>query len=657
MAATFTVPTIFKAIDQVTAPTRAMRSSVRGFANSAVNSMKRASISVTNFNRRIDSLHRNINRRVKGVLGRLGSLGAGIGLYVLGREVVQSNIKIDNSLQSLQAITGVTGDAFKGFAVEIEKVSKRQKIFTADTAKAFELVGSAKPELLESAEALGKVTESALILSKAGKLEVVDAVNSLTVSMNQFGAGANKASEFVDILATAQQKGSGTIQYLSEAMVNAGGTSKAFGNSFADTVAILEGFAKAGVPASEAGTMLSGILAKLSKSNKKEFNPQFTKATDIINNLAKANLSYNELLKMTDVRGAKWITTIVNQNDVVQKLTGNLNEVGNAQEQANIQSMSFGILLKEIGAAFRNVITSTDSQNESLLKLKQALKFVADNMGTIVSTALTLIKIFAIYKAATIGLKVVQIGLNAAITTYNIALGINTAIQKKSLFALRGNTVALGAYKGVMAVVTAAQWLYNTALAPAIAATWAFTAALWANPIVWIVAAILALVAAIVLLIVYWKDIVKWVKESDNWFAKLIRFSLIPIIFLFQLIKTAWIAIRDAFNDGGILEGLKQIGKSLLSFLLAPLEAILSVVNVVSGGKIGGETLAKLQNFRKELDTPNVANTEVVTKDSVVKDEKQNNNRLDLYLNNRTSDTEIYTEGTGINVNTTGYGK
>jgi len=520
MAPPLIIPTKFTAIDSFTPVFNKMTAAGTAFTSRMSAGFNTVAIAERKVRRGLDG--------IKSRLGSIGRLGVGIGGLTILTAVGSANIELDNSIQSLQAITGLKGQEFVDFRKEIDRVSNSQKIFSADTAKAFELVGSAKPELLASADALGEVTEAALILGKAGKLEVTDSVKSLTVSMNQFGAGANRASEFVDILATAQQKGSGTIQYLSEAMVNAGGTSKAFGNSFADTVAILEGFAKAGVPASEAGTMLSGILAKLSTTSNAAFNPQFTKATDIINNLSKANLSYNDLLAMTDVRGAKWLTTIINQNEIVQELTGNLYEVGNAQAQADVQTESLGIKIKELTDSFKNQVTSTDESNIGMSIFKGLLTIVTDNMGLLIGAIGTAI-------GAYISMKVILFVVRAATIAYNLALGINTALQKGNVFALRGSQAAMIGYKIATVAYTAVQWVAN--------------AALWAFPLTWIIGGLVAVGAAVAGLIIYWEELTEWVKTSDNWFASFIRDTVYPIIDVFNAVGLAIDLLGDKFAE------------------------------------------------------------------------------------------------------------
>ncbi|WP_176013053.1 phage tail tape measure protein [Victivallis sp. Marseille-Q1083] len=68
------------------------------------------------------------------------------------------------------------------------------------------------------------------------------------------------------------------------------------------------------------------------------------------------------------------------------------------------------------------------------------------------------------------------------------------------------NTVMI-AQKVGMLVYAGAVWLLNAALLPAIAAVWAFTAALLANPVTWLVVGIVALIAAIAALVYWWDDL------------------------------------------------------------------------------------------------------------------------------------------------------
>ena len=590
MLSTLSIKTIFDAVDKLTAPIKKMVMAVKAFAKKCV----------VAFNR-IERAERRVRQGIGKLLGKFGQLGLGLSALAIATQVATANIELDASLQSLQAITGVTGKQFKSFEKQLDSVSKSQKIFAADTAKAFELVGSAKPELLANAEALGKVTESALILAKAGKLEVTDSVNALTTALNQFGAGADQASKFVDILATAQQKGSGTIEYLREAIVRSGSTMKTFNVSFEDTIALLEGYAKAGIEASVSGTALSSIMGKLAKSQNKKFNPTYTKAIDIIDNLAKANLSYTQVEKLVGAQQAKNLLALINQNDIVQKLAGNLNEVGNAQMQAAIQSSSLSNKIKELRASFLNATTTTNSNNKTINKLKESLTFVADNMEKIISVTLKIIKAFLIYKA-------VMIGFGIALKVYSI----------------------------VTDIASAAQWKFNIAAS--------------ANPIGLIVIAIVAAIAAITLLVIKWKQITKWFKESSTAMKILLapliiaNFAIIAIAFAIRKLIDNWGKLKETFSANN----LKRFGANIIKFLLRPVVLLLKLLEKVPGkiGKFAKGGIEGIEGIGSGIPKKPLNPDVEIEKVRTEKQEKTVNNKIGIEIMDKLGLSKI-TENTG----------
>jgi len=640
--ANFSIKSVFSAVDKITAPVKRMSKATSSFGKRTELAMKRAKLATNRY-----------SAANRGMMGSLATLvGAGGLLFMVSgglRTVVNANIEMDKSLQSLQAITGVTGSEFNSFAKEIENVSKRQLIFGADTAKAFELVGSAKPELLESAEALAKVTESAITLGKAGSMEVEGAVDSLTTALNQFGAGADEATKYVDIMATAQQKGSGTINYLSEAMIKAGGTSRAFGNSFGDTVAVLEGFAKASVKPTEAGTQWSGILSKLSTVQEKEFNPQFTKGTDIINNLAKANLSYTELIDLTDTQGAKWITTLINQNEIIQKLTGNLNVAGNAQAQADKKANSLSNRLKEVGEAFKIATTSTDSQNEGMQRLKDALLAVAENMDKIIAVVIFAGKIFLTW-----------VGY---IVMVNVALKINSAL------------LAVGKLLKFIKVIS----LMVKAKGAWAAVQWALNAAMAANPVGAIVIAIIALIAVVVLLVTHWRTVWDWLnKIFDNKWVAIIGAIFLPMIAIPVLVAKNWEKVKEVLSMvwDAIKTGVKSAGLFIFDFLIAPIKLLLSLVAMIPGkvGDMAQSGLDALSDARVSIGGEEGASTlgasgtdkgqedalpasKIYNRDYVfnqrAEERAQNANIMLNINNNNNSDISAATQGAGVNIKNT----
>jgi TP901 family phage tail tape measure protein len=612
MSRALTIPAIFTAIDKFTAPIRAMGASVQNFAAKTESAIARADMTLRKITPSLGDLTNQ--------MASFASVAAIGGLLVFSGKAIMD---YEKSLASLSAITGVTGEALKEFEGAALKTASETKKSSIDILQAFELVGSAKPELLSNADALAEVTKQTIILSKAGKLETGDAVTALTTALNQYGAGAEKAAMFTDILATAQQKGSGTIEYLNAGIVKSGGIMKAFGNEFEDNVALLEGFAAAGVPAAESGTMLAGIMSKLAKVNKAEFNPQHTKAVDIIQNLADANLSYNDLLKMTDAEGAKWITTLVNQNTVVQKLAGNLNEVGNAQSQAATNSNTLSNRLAELQAAWVNMMTGNSEASKGLETVKNLIVIVTENLGTIIGVIGVVIATFAAWHAA---LMVAKVGMVAYNAIANMVFLVQTI---KYIAATQGLTIA-------QAALTVAQNTLN--------------AAMLANPIGLIVIGIMAAIAVIVIIISYWDEltaiIINAAKAIYDFFIYVIGVVIYyweklkavivttgtvaaaffaPVLILFGLLISLmgsvwrnWDMIAQGFKDGGIIGGLKAMGVTLMDAVLSPLQQILIIASKLPGkvGQLAAEGAKSIEAFRADMGV-NVAGGETETPEAV----------------------------------------
>lgn len=113
----------------------------------------------------------------------------------------------------------------------------------------------------------------------------------------------------------------------------------------------------------------------------------------------------------------------------------------------------------------------------------------------------------------------------------------------KLLLGLTKVFTFIGAHQSVMiAIGTIVGVILVAALVAATAAVWSFTVALLANPIVWIIIAIIALVAAIVLIVKHW-DIVKK-KTAEVWAAIKSKLSSV-----WGTIKSKAAAVWQAVKD------------------------------------------------------------------------------------------------------------
>jgi TP901 family phage tail tape measure protein len=170
-----------------------------------------------------------LNNSVQNVGFSLNKLSAAIsGIITAGAlvnffaESAKASIQFEKALSSLSAITGATGNDLKFLSDASRELSRESTKSGVEVANAIKLVASAKPDLLENAEALKSVTREVIALAEAGEIDLVQASNAVGLSLNQFGEDAEEAARYVNILAAGAKFGSSEIFETAEAIKNSG---------------------------------------------------------------------------------------------------------------------------------------------------------------------------------------------------------------------------------------------------------------------------------------------------------------------------------------------------------------------------------------------------------------------------------------------------
>ena len=162
----------------------------------------------------------------------------------------------------LSAITGATGKDLEFMADRAKEMGLAVGLMGKEVLEAFKLVASAKPDLLENSRLLAEVTKQVLILSKAAGVDLADAANTVGTSLNQFGAGANQAARFINVLAAGAKFGASEVEQTSQAIVKMGAVAKKMGVDFETANAAIQLLAAGGIKAEVAGTGLKTCIDK-----------------------------------------------------------------------------------------------------------------------------------------------------------------------------------------------------------------------------------------------------------------------------------------------------------------------------------------------------------------------------------------------------------
>ncbi|WP_170172525.1 phage tail tape measure protein [Hymenobacter rigui] len=275
-----------------------------------------------------------------GLLGLLGStVSAYAGLQALSQAVgaaYDDYLAFEAAQSSLAAITGATGKDLEFFADAALRIGPAMGKSGADTLKAFELIGSAQPELLKSKEGLVAVTEQALLLAAASGEALPDAADSLTSVMNQFGATAQQAGRYVNTLAAGAKEGAATIGQTAASLKYAGVNAASANLSIEQTVALVQTLAERSIKGEQAGVNLRNVLAKLA-SGAKETNPEMVGLEKALDTLGKRNLSTAQYTKLFGLENANAAKILVEGREKVRSLTTALTGTQTATEQASKQ--------------------------------------------------------------------------------------------------------------------------------------------------------------------------------------------------------------------------------------------------------------------------------------------------------------------------------
>lgn len=275
----------------------------------------------------------------------LSVVGFLTGFTLALRAIRDERNKLEESQAGLKALTGLDDESIawlteqaKTLSITMTKEGLRVRQSAAEILDAFMLVGSAKPELLGDKEALKQVTEEAMRLQAAAKdITLNEAVDSLTLSLNQYGAAADQASRFTNVLAAGSQAGSANIASQAKAIRNAGTAAASANVPIEQTVALIETLAYRGIKDEVAGTGLKKFFLVL-QTGADETNPKIVGLDKALENLKNKNMDAGAIKKMFGEEGYNTASVILQNTEMVKDFTAAVTGTNVAYEQAAINS-------------------------------------------------------------------------------------------------------------------------------------------------------------------------------------------------------------------------------------------------------------------------------------------------------------------------------
>lgn len=390
----------------------------------------------------------NYNGAISKLSSGLGMLGLSFGIGSIVSSATEKIIEFDQSIADLQAITGASGNDLEFYKKQANELGIAVEGGGSAVVEAYKLIGSAKPELLANASALNEVTKSAITLAQASGMTLPDAATALTDAMNQFGAPAEQAGRYINVLANGAKFGSAEIPQITESLLKFGAVAKTSNVSIEESTALIELLAEKGLKGADSGTALRNVMLKLSapdalpKDAKDRlealgisFETLNNEAIPFSERLAELKPLLNDnaaLVKTFGTENAVAATSLLDNIDRIKELESQMYTNGTAMDQAAQRTNTLGHALMELKNEFFAMFTEMGSGSGSMQFFIDSLKWVGKNLGTIMSILGKVVASWIIYRTTLASIKAYQFIMSGGLKELGKSLIANISLTKQA---------------------------------------------------------------------------------------------------------------------------------------------------------------------------------------------------------------------------------
>ena len=480
----------------------------------------------------------------------------------LGTAAVKTASDFDTGMSKVAAISGATGSDLDALRDKAREMGAKTKFSASEAAAAMEYMAMAG---WKTSDMLGGI-EGIMNLAAASGEDLATTSDIVTDALTAFGLSADDAGHFADILAAASSNANTNVSMMGETFKYAAPIAGALGYSAEDTALAIGLMANAGIKGSQAGTSLRKMMTELSGEIKIAGEAIGTVTIQTTN----ADGSMRELNDiLMDCREAFSHLSESEKAAAAEALVGKTAMSGflaimNASE-ADVNKLSEAIANCD-GVSQQMADTMQDNLEGQLTILKSQLQELAISFGEILIPAIR--GIVSAIQGVVDWLNSLSEGTKRIITTIALlvaAIGPVLIVVGKVMSAI--GTIMTWAPKIAGAISTVMSWGPKimsaiTAVKGAISSLWAVLAA---NPIVLIIAAVAALVAAFIYLWNnsegfrnFWINLWETLKNAVTVAVEAIgNFLSQAWTAITTTAQTVWTAISEFFS--GVWEGIKTI--------------------------------------------------------------------------------------------------
>lgn len=502
---------------------------------------------------------------LKGALADLASVGIqkiAEGLKNVASASMEAWQQYDDGADIIIAKTGATGEAAEGLEDVYKTVSQ-------NVVGSFDEIGTAVGEVNTrfglTGTDLESLSEQFLKFAKLNDVDVNTAIDNTQSAMAAWGIEAKDAGLMLDTLNKAGQNTGVAVDKLGELMVTNAPALQSMGFSASDAAMFLANLEKSGVDASSTMTGLKKALTNAAKEGK----PMSQAMDEMESSIKNASSETEAITIASELFGTKAgasIATAVRSGklsfaDLGTSMSDFEGNVNTTFEDTQDAPDKFALAIQ--GIKTRMAEMTGDLMEKYAPQIQAVLDAIPPVLNRILST---IGKVFGFIVEHSTGVKVALGALLGAFMAFQ-ALKFANTIQ-----TLIGGMQALelATIKETAATIAnkAAQVASSAATKAAAAAQWLLNAAMSANPIGLVIAAVLALVAAFVVLWKksetfreFWIGLWEKIKEVAGtvWEAITGFFSA-----AWEKIKEIWSVCKEFFS--GVWNGIRSVFLGVIKF-------------------------------------------------------------------------------------------
>ena len=177
----------------------------------------------------------------------------------LGAAAVKTAADFDSGMSKVAAISGATGDDLQALRDKAREMGSKTKFSASEAAEAMEYMAMAG---WKTTDMLGGI-EGIMNLAAASGESLATTSDIVTDALTAFGLKADDAGHFSDVLAAASSNANTNVSMMGETFKYAAPIAGALGFSVEDTAEAIGLMANAGIKGSQAGTSLRTIMNNL----------------------------------------------------------------------------------------------------------------------------------------------------------------------------------------------------------------------------------------------------------------------------------------------------------------------------------------------------------------------------------------------------------